>query len=203
MKWISSACMGAVLLGCAVSAPAGEFELLRGLAAYLDGDYPLAYEEFRPLAEQGDKVAQERLGWLYDNGLGISQDHAEAAKWYRRAGEQGNWDAQSKLGLLYYQGRGVPQDYTEAAKWSRKAAEQGSAAAQYMLAVLYGLGQGVLQDQVRAHMWANIATVNGGPNSPELRDIRDKFAREMTRDQIAEAQRRARECMESNYTNCD
>ena len=45
------------------------------------------------------------LGFMYDNGRGVTQDYAEALKWYRLAAEQGLADAQTWLGLMY--GRAV------------------------------------------------------------------------------------------------
>ena len=84
----------------------------------------------RRAAEGGEAHAQFRLGALYDNGLGVPQDDAEAVRWYRLAAEQGDARAQLSLGDLYYYGLGVPQDYAEAARWYRLAAEQGDASAQ-------------------------------------------------------------------------
>ena len=50
------------------------------LAAYERGDYATALQEFRPLAEQGDAKAQFNLGFMYDNGKGVPENDAEAAK---------------------------------------------------------------------------------------------------------------------------
>ena len=47
-------------------------------------------------------------GQAYEEGRGVSQDYAEAAKWYRRAADEGNADAENSLGWLYRSGRGVP-----------------------------------------------------------------------------------------------
>ena len=41
------------------------------------------------------------LGFMYDNGRGVTQDYAEALKWYRLAAELGLADAQTWLGLMY------------------------------------------------------------------------------------------------------
>jgi TPR repeat protein len=41
----------------------------------------------RKTAEHGDAFAQDRLGFQYANGLGVTQDYAAAASWYRKAGE--------------------------------------------------------------------------------------------------------------------
>lgn len=48
-----------------------------------------ALRELRPLAEQGNAGAQNRLGIMYEKGQGVPQDHAAAVKWYRKAAAQG------------------------------------------------------------------------------------------------------------------
>jgi TPR repeat protein len=160
------------------------------LAAHARGDYAEAVRLFRPLAEQGDASAQYNLGFMYNNGEGVPQDYVEAVKWYRMAAEQDHADAQYNLGLMYDNGQGVPQDYAEAVKWYRMAAEQGYATAQSNLGVMYATGSGVPQDDVLAHMWFNLAAAQGHANAKKGRDI---VAKLMTSEQIAEAQRLARE----------
>ncbi len=54
----------------------------------------------------------------------------------------------------------------------------------------YCLGRGVKQDLIQAHMWFNIAALRG---HKEARQYRSELAAEMTRQEIAEAQRKARE----------
>ena len=92
---------------------------------------------WRPLAEQGDPVAQIRIGGLYADGDGVPRDYLEASKWFRRAAELGSARAQFNLGSLYYSGQGVAQNFTEAIKWYRLAAENGSADAQFKLGAIY------------------------------------------------------------------
>ena len=46
---------------------------------------------------RGDADAQYKLGLMYSNGEGISQDNKEATKWFQLAVEQGNTLAQEKL----------------------------------------------------------------------------------------------------------
>ena len=173
--------------------------LNEGVAASGAGDYKTAFNEFKPLAEQGDAYAQARLGYLYHNGWGVLQDYKMALKWYAKAAEQGNAFAQYNLAWMYDKGEGVLQDYKMALKWYTKAAEQGNAFAQTDLALMYRNGKGVLQDNVYAHMWANIANSNGNENGGIFRDV---VAERMTPDQIAEAQRLARECVKKDYKNC-
>ena len=75
-------------------------------------------------AAAGEATAQHDLGFLYSDGLGVPQDHVEAAGWYRRAAEQGHTTAQHALGVMYYDGLGVPQDYVEAHIWLNLAASK-------------------------------------------------------------------------------
>jgi len=161
-----------------------------GLAAYNQGDYATALKEWQPLAEQGDATAQFNLGVLYEKGQGVPQGYGAAVRWYRLAAKQGHAHAQFNLGSMYRLGQGVLQDYGEAARWYRLAADQSVATAQINLAILYGDGLGVLKDYVQAHMWAYLAAAQNQENATELRDL---LAEGMTPEQIAEAQRLARE----------
>jgi TPR repeat protein len=190
----------AFLLCTAVAAPAMAQDFDKGRAAALAGDFAIALQEWRPLAEQGNADAQRGIGRMYARGDGVPQDYSEAAKWYRLAVEQGHAWAQVDLAQLYRGGHGVPQDLAQTVDLYRKAAEQGYALAQYRLGFLYESGEGVLQHFILAHMWYNIANANGNGLGSEYRG---KIENYMTREQIAEAQARARLCMSSNYQDCD
>jgi TPR repeat protein len=122
--------------------------------------------------------------------LAASSAQAGVVEDTRAAVEQGEAWAQFNLGVTYEFGKGVPQDYAEAAKWYRLAAEQGYALAQSNLGGMYGNGKGVPQDDILAHMWSNLAAAQGNAGATKNRDI---LAGLMTREQIAEAQRLARE----------
>ena len=89
----------------------------------------MALRLLRPLAEQGNASAQYNLGLLYANGLGVAQDHIEAAKWFLKAAEQGNTDAQNNLGAIYGEGQGVPRDMVRAYTWFSLAATAGNQSA--------------------------------------------------------------------------
>jgi TPR repeat protein len=95
----------------------------------------------RTLAEQGVADDQYALGFMYENGRGVPQDYAEAAKWYRKAADQGVAGAQYNLGIMYVRGQGVPQDYAEALTYVRRSANQGFAPAQFFLGFLYRSGR--------------------------------------------------------------
>ena len=156
-----------------------------------------AVKWFRKAAEQGYAPAQHKLGFMYEYGKGVRQQDQEAIKWFRKAAEQGYTPAQVDLGLMYC--KGVPQHDQEAVKWYRKAAEQGYAPAQHNLGLMlwpqHGFGHSsVPQDYVQAHMWFNLAASQlTGKDRDDAVMSRDLLAKEMTREQILEAQRLARE----------
>jgi TPR repeat protein len=60
------------------------------MAALQRGDYTMAMRLIRPLAEQGNAGAQTDLGVIYDTGLGVPQDYAQAVVWYHKAADQGD-----------------------------------------------------------------------------------------------------------------
>ena len=143
---------------------------------------------------RGNAEAQNDVGFSYYTGQGVSQDYAEAVRWYRLAADQGLAEAQYNLGLMYDLGQGVPRDNAEAARWYRLAADQGDAEAQKNLGLMYHLGQGVPQDRVAGHMWLSLAAAQAsGADRDTYIESRDTVATQMTAEQIAKAQRLARE----------
>ena len=75
------------------------------------------------------------------------------------------------------------------------AADPENTTAQFNLGVKYATGQGVQQDYVQAHMWFNLAASRlpaGEPHDMAV-EARDKIASILSPEQIAEAQRLARE----------
>ena len=164
-------CMSLLFLGCEkkLAAPEGPLESLR------------------KTADQGDAQAQYRLGEMYDNGEGVAADDAEAVKWYRKAAEQGHPGAQWLLGYKYEYGSGVAVDNVESIKWFRKAAEQGHGIAQFELAMRYHTGKGTAKDLVEAYKWVLLAETNG----IAVDAYKNLLEKEMTPEQIAQAQRQA------------
>jgi hypothetical protein len=70
----------------------------------------------------------------------------------------------------------------------RLAAEQGNPAAQNDLGNMYAAGEVLPRDYVRAHMWLSLAVAHGYAAAAEARD---RIARLMTPEQVAEAEQRA------------
>ncbi len=71
-----------------------------GLDAYERGDYDTALKEFRPLAEQGDPLAQSYLGGMYAEGEGLPKDYVLAHMWMNLAAAKGVQEAVKGRDLL-------------------------------------------------------------------------------------------------------
>lgn len=100
------------------------------VAAHEESGYAQNIKLFRPMAEQGNAVAQYNLGVMYASGQGVKRDYQQAVKWYRLAAAQGHTLAQSNLGMMYGKGQGVTQNHVRAHMWSNLAAAKGNSSAQ-------------------------------------------------------------------------
>ena len=67
--------------------------------------------------------------------------------------------------------------------------------AQWNLADMYENGEGIPEDHVLAYMWWNLVAARG---VEEAQDRKDIIEQQMTREQIAEAQRLSREWLEAH-----
>ncbi len=74
-----------------MTAHAAEFSA--GVKAYNRGDYATALRIFRQLADQGNAIAQNSLGVMYERGQGVTQDYVQANMWYNLAAARGQKDA--------------------------------------------------------------------------------------------------------------
>jgi hypothetical protein len=98
--------------------------------------------------------------------------------------EAGNTEGPTTLG-----------EFSQNANRYRHAAAQGSPDAQQALGTMYLNGDGVLQDYVLAHMWFNLSAAQGNG----LASVgRDSVSSRMTAEQIAEAQKLARDWIAAN-----
>jgi uncharacterized protein len=141
-----------LLTALALANPAASADYASAMTAFDRGDYAAALPELRLLAESGQAAAQNTLGVMYDRGLGLPADLAEASTWFRRAAAQGDAKAQANLGVLHEQGRGVARDLAEAVRWYRLAAAQGRAVAENNLAAILAQGRHGPPDLVQAYV---------------------------------------------------
>lgn len=134
-------------------------------AALASGDFKLAVEIWRTLAEQGDPHAQTRLGLLHYQGRyvtrGVPKDVDYAVELWKLAAEQGHSQAQSILAGLYAKGEVLGRDDERAAELYQLAAAQGEGSAQWNLGDWYLEGRGGLkQDVAQAIYWYEKAGFN-------------------------------------------
>ncbi|HHI77394.1 MAG TPA: hypothetical protein ENJ94_09490 [Gammaproteobacteria bacterium] len=142
-------------------------ELDAAVEALQAGRHADALARLRPLAEAGNPRAAFYLSLVYQKGLGVPADPAQALQWLRRAAEAGDAFAQYNLGNHYLNAEPGDAGARKAARWWRKAAEQGLPLAQHNLASLYALDRGVPRDLAKARYWYRKAAEQGLARSAE------------------------------------
>ena len=156
--------------------PSTAAELEEGIKAYEQGDFKLALQLLRPLAEQGVARAQNGMGVIYAEGRAVSHDEAQATAWFQKAADQGYAKARAYPGYSYRNGLGVPKDYVKAvALFQAAAAEHGEAHAQTSLGFMYSIGEGVARDDVKAAEYYRKAADQGIANAQY--NLGGKYAR--------------------------
>ncbi len=146
-------------------------------------------------AVQAHPDAQLALGMLYSRGELVPQNHINAVAFWSQAATGGSVQAMHNLGWAFDNGTGVSHDHAEAVKWYLRAAEQGNAASQHNLAKLIEKGEGITKDNVEALKWHNLAvtTTRSEEKRPVMAKARDALKAKMTAEDIAKAERLARE----------
>lgn len=150
-----------------------------------------ALRMYRAAAEQDSSAGQWRLGNVYFHGWEVTRDYADAARWYRAASEQGSAEGQWRLGSAYYFGAGIAQGLRRGGP----VVSGGGGAGQR--------GASVATGHVVRHGPRRAAGSRGGVRVAQPRGCagpreqgaagRDGLAESMTAEQVAEAQRMARE----------
>ncbi len=113
------------IAGISLCLPTIADELTTAMAAYEQGNYEIALEQFTQFAHQNNAEAQYNLAFMYFGGEGIPQDDSKAAYWFEQAAKLAHASAQDTLAYLYLHGRGLDADKVQAYAWYRVAAENG------------------------------------------------------------------------------
>ena len=116
-------------------------------------------------AANGNALAQNYVGVLYQTGTGVHANMATAMRWYEAAARNGNLKAMTNLGKAYAGGWAEGTDFTKAAEWFGRAAGFGEVDAQFDLAILYERGEGVSRSIPEAYKWYVIAGARGDANA--------------------------------------
>ncbi len=172
--------------------------MLRKLFSMFKGDDYPSFEDVKKKAAQGDMDWQFELGEYYFFGLGVQQDYNEAFKWLHLAATRGHPGAQQHIGLMYHRGEGVPRNDDEAFKWLKLSAEQGDSHGQYWLGRVYFWGLGVQQDFLKAHAWLSLSVAAGEEIAPQAKKLLIDLETLMSPEEIAGANRLARELVKPN-----
>ena len=171
-----------------------------GARYFQKGDYSHALAAWRPLADQGNAVAQNGLGIMYLGGKGVTQNTSEALRYMSLSAASGSPLGQNNLGGLYRDGKGVTRDYAKAAQWFSAAAAQGSSAGMYNLGLMYETGQGMKTDLPRSYMWYALAADQG--DAPGAATHRDALMHRLSKAEQTEARRLTAACKASNFRGC-
>ena len=119
------------------SAPKPDGRLDLAYGAYQRGYYLTAYREATARLDKNpaDVAAMTLIAELFNQGLGVRQNSAEAARWYRLAADRGEPRAMATLGLMALDGRGMARDVEAGRSWLERAAAQREPTAAYNLAL--------------------------------------------------------------------
>lgn len=148
---------------------------------------------FRRAADQGLVDAELDLGLCYLEGHGVKMSGAEGVKLFRQAAAQGSARANYEVGRCYLEGTGVAKDIQEGIKWVQQAAERGDPVAESRLGQAYVKGEGLPKDNVQAYKWFTLAAAQDDENANDIRVNIAKVENQMTKEEVAEAQRLARD----------
>ncbi|MBI5897913.1 MAG: sel1 repeat family protein [Rhodocyclales bacterium] len=160
----------------------------RALATPLDdaikaleaGSSPKAVETLIKLANEGNPLAQFRLGGLYYHGQGVTEDENMAIYWWKKAAAAGNAEAMYQIAHAYLFGhtaaKGVADPDREAALWYFQAASSGHPEAAYTLGLLFLAGKGVVEDRGEAIRWFRNAAAKGHVEARKAAETAEKEA---------------------------
>jgi TPR repeat protein len=80
---------------------------------------------FIKAANNGNAKPMNRIGWMYQYGMGVTKNIPTAIEWYTKAANHGNPSAQYWLGYIYKNEDQI-KDLQLAVNWYQKAADKGS-----------------------------------------------------------------------------
>lgn len=118
---------------------------------YLDGigtqvDYEKALQIFSDLAEQGEPLAEFKLGQMYYYGQGVEKDLSVAKKWFLKSAKLGVKDAKNWVAILFRESSNASEnqaddiDRDELNQWINYSADSGEPEGLYLkgMGCLYG-----------------------------------------------------------------
>jgi TPR repeat protein len=132
-----------------------------GNANYKESKYDIAMKCYRRAASGGNSEALIRIGDMYLNGLGVTENSNKALEWYQEAADKDNKKAYVIVGNFYFYGESVDRDYDKSFKYFTKAAEAGDSDGMARLAMSYYYGYGTEPDKVISKEWMEKSAAKG------------------------------------------
>ena len=134
---------------------------LKALDYYIEVGKPISkntIDKYKEIAENGDSELQYKLGYMYENGIGVPKNSKSAFYWYENAANNGIRDANNKLAWFYYCGKSVTKNIDKAIDLLSEHAEIGDASTQCLLANIYEFDE---CDYENALKWYEKASAKG------------------------------------------
>ncbi|HEV8078742.1 MAG TPA: sel1 repeat family protein [Marinobacter sp.] len=91
--------------------------VLEAYAVYKMGQYDLAFERYKALAEDGNRQGMLNVANMYAEGKGVERSDANAFQWYLRLAESGDRIGMEETAEAYRTGTGVQEDPERALYW--------------------------------------------------------------------------------------
>ena len=130
-------------------------------SAWSSDEYQLAMHHLLPFARQGNPEAQWRVGYMFDEAEGYSEDNVRGIYWYRLAAEQNHPAGQFLYGWMHDFGEGTPLNDAEGHRWYLKAAANGHVTAMFYAAINFDTGEGTPVDDFEAVRYYRMAAETG------------------------------------------
>jgi len=136
------------------------------------GDNQQSFESVSQLAEEGDSLAQYKLGEMLISGKGTEKNVSKGEAWLIKSAQQGEVDAQNVLASLYIDEvsrepsiNRISANKIMAFEWVESAAVRGNAESQRLLAIMYGAGIGSAKNETKSLEWIQRSANSGDAES--------------------------------------
>ena len=139
----------------------GRFKFEYARALYADGDFQAAVDNLRLAYKQGHVRAGEWLGRMYQLGVTVRRDPAEAIPYFEAAEKKGDPYAQYVFGKALIYGKGIRPNVPRGIDLLTSAAQSGHTYAMNQLGAEYRYGQHVRKDVERALAFFRKSTERG------------------------------------------
>ncbi len=128
---------------------------------YKNKNYLKAYSIYKLLSEKGNSYAQNTLGYMFYNGLGVEKTLSKANYWWKKSALNNNSDSQYQLSYsLLDEGQ-----TEEGLYWLTKSANNNHSEACYALGLKYYHGIDIEKNRIEAIRLFEIASIQGHPNA--------------------------------------